>query len=51
MADGPEGESELVEAGPGPSPQVLAENRQAGGSTPPKEPGWYPVRANPNEQT
>lgn len=51
MADGAEGESGPVEAGPGPSPQVLAENRQAGGSAPPKEPGWYPVRANPNEQT
>ena len=51
MADGAEGESEPVEAGPGPSPHVLAENRQSGGSTPPKEPGWYPVRANPNEQT
>jgi hypothetical protein len=51
MADDAEGESEPVEAGPGPSPQVLAENRQTGGSAPPKEPGWYPVRANPNEQT
>jgi hypothetical protein len=30
---------------------VLAGNRQAGGAAPPKEPGWYPVRTNPNEQT
>lgn len=51
MADGAEVESEAAEAGPGAAPQVLAENRQAGGSAPPKEPGWYPVRANPNEQT
>ncbi len=51
MADGAEGEPGPVEASPGPSPQVLAESRQAGGSAPPKEPGWYPVRANPNEQT
>jgi hypothetical protein len=57
MADGEEGGPEpveavqAVEAGRGPSPQVLAENRQAGGTAPPKEPGWYPVRANPNEQT
>jgi hypothetical protein len=51
MADGEEGESGPVEDGPGPSPQVLAGNRQAGGTAPPKEPGWYPVRANPNEQT
>jgi hypothetical protein len=51
MADGPEGESEPAQEGPAPSPQVLAESRQAGGSAPPKEPGWYPVRANPNEQT
>jgi hypothetical protein len=51
MADGAEGESGPVEDGAGPSPQVLAENRQAAGSAPPKEPGWYPVRANPNEQT
>jgi hypothetical protein len=54
VADGEEGGSEpveAVEADPGPSPQVLADNRQAGGTAPPKEPGWYPVRANPNEQT
>ena len=51
MADGEEGESPPGEAPPGPSPQVIAENRQAGGSAPPKEPGWYPVRTNPNEQT
>lgn len=51
MADGEEGESPPGEAPPGPSPQVIAENRQAGGAAPPKEPGWYPVRTNPNEQT
>ena len=50
MADGAQGDAGPVEAGPGPSPQVLSENRQAGGTPPPKEPGWYPVRANPNEQ-
>src|ERR1700722_3731933 len=37
--------------GPGPSPQVIADNRPAGAGAPPKEPGWYPVRTNPNEQT
>lgn len=51
MADGEEGESPPGEAEPGPSPQVIAESRQAGGAAPPKEPGWYPVRTNPNEQT
>lgn len=51
MADGAEGESATAQAVPGPPPQVLADNRQAGGSASPKEPGWYPVRANPNEQT
>jgi hypothetical protein len=29
----------------------MAENRQVAGTAPPKEPGWYPVRTNPNEQT
>ncbi len=33
------------------SPQVIADNRPAGAAAPPKEPGWYPVRTNPNEQT
>jgi hypothetical protein len=51
MADGEEYESRGVGAGHAPSRQVLAENRQAGQAVPPKEPGWYPVRANPNEQT
>jgi hypothetical protein len=38
-------------AGPEASPQVLADNRQGAAAAPPKEPGWYPVRTNPNEQT
>lgn len=50
MADGAEGEAGPVEAGPGPPPKALTGNGQAGNSSPPKEPGWYPVRANPNEQ-
>ncbi len=37
--------------GPGPSAQVIADNPQAAAGAPPKEPGWYPVRTNPNEQT
>ncbi len=38
--------------GPGPgSPQALADARTGGAGAPPKEPGWYPVRTNPNEQT
>ncbi len=51
MADGEEDESGAVGGSRAPSRQVLAENRQAGHAVPPKEPGWYPVRANPNEQT
>ena len=51
MADGVDGESPPADAEPGPSPQVLAQSRQAGSNAPPKEPGWYPVRTNPNEQT
>ena len=51
MADGVDGESPPADADPASSPQVLAENRQAGANAPPKEPGWYPVRTNPNEQT
>jgi hypothetical protein len=30
---------------------MSAEHRAPGAAAPPKEPGWYPVRANPNEQT
>jgi hypothetical protein len=30
---------------------MYAEYRQSAAGAPPKEPGWYPVRANPNEQT
>jgi hypothetical protein len=37
--------------GPGPAPQVVTESRQPGGAAPPKEPGWYPIRTTPNEQT
>ena len=33
------------------SPQVVSDSRAASAGTPPKEPGWYPVRTNPNEQT
>jgi hypothetical protein len=33
------------------SPQLVSDARAASGGTPPKEPGWYPVRTNPNEQT
>jgi hypothetical protein len=33
------------------SPQPVADTRAAAAGTPPKEPGWYPVRTNPNEQT
>jgi hypothetical protein len=33
------------------SPQVVADSRAASAGAPPKEPGWYPVRTNPNEQT
>jgi hypothetical protein len=51
MPEGEDGEAAPTESVPEPSPQVLAENRQAGGNAPPKEPGWYPVRTNPNEQT
>lgn len=51
MADGVDGESPPADADTGPAPQVLAGNRQAGATAPPKEPGWYPVRTNPNEQT
>lgn len=35
----------------GTAPQAIAGNRPTGATTPPKEPGWYPVRTNPNEQT
>ena len=51
MADGEDGEHLTTEADRRVSPQVLADSRQPGGATAPKEPGWYPVRANPNEQT
>jgi hypothetical protein len=48
-------DGEFAAAGRGPGPQVIAENRQPGGisppNAPPKEPGWYPVRSTPNEQT
>jgi hypothetical protein len=37
--------------GPGLSAQVIADNVPTGAGAPPKEPGWYPVRTNPNEQT
>jgi hypothetical protein len=40
-----------VSPGSEPSAQVIADNRPAGAVAPPKEPGWYPVRTNPNEQT
>ena len=33
------------------APQVASETRTASAGPPPKEPGWYPVRTNPNEQT
>jgi len=33
------------------SSQVVADSRAASAGAPPKEPGWYPVRTNPNEQT
>jgi hypothetical protein len=32
-------------------PQLTADTRAAAAAAPPKEPGWYPVRTNPNEQT
>jgi hypothetical protein len=38
----PEGES---------SPQLVSDSPSAATGAPPKEPGWYPVRTNPNEQT
>lgn len=44
-------DGESAAGGPGPSPQVLSEDRQPGAAAPPKEPGWYPVRSTPNEQT
>lgn len=34
-----------------PPAQVIPHERPAGDGSPPKEPGWYPVRTNPNEQT
>jgi hypothetical protein len=37
--------------GPGANPPVIADSPQAGGAAPPKDPGWYPVRTSPNEQT
>lgn len=49
MADGAEGRHAAGDAVH--APQMFAENRVGGGTTPPKEPGWYPVRSNPNEQT
>jgi hypothetical protein len=53
MADGERGKHAAPDPDPDPrlSPQVLADNRQPGTAAPPKEPGWYPVRSNPNEQT
>ncbi len=49
MAEDREGQS--AEAPSVVSPQVVPEIRAEGGDAPPKEPGWYPVRTNPNEQT
>ena len=53
MADDDAGTQASSGPGPGPPPQVLAGNRMSGAAAPPtdKEPGWYPVRTNPNEQT
>ena len=49
MAEDREGQSS--DAPSVPSPQVVPDIRAEGGGGPPKEPGWYPVRTNPNEQT
>jgi hypothetical protein len=49
MAEDGEGQSEAPPSAP--SPQVVADIRAEGSGGPPKEPGWYPVRTNPNEQT
>jgi hypothetical protein len=49
MAEDREGQSSDV--GAAGSPQVVRDARAEGGGGPPKEPGWYPVRTNPNEQT
>jgi hypothetical protein len=48
MGEDREGQSEAPSA---PSPQVVPDIRAEGSGAPPKEPGWYPVRTNPNEQT
>ncbi len=37
--------------GPGPPSPVIADGPQVGAAAPPKDPGWYPVRTSPNEQT
>jgi len=49
MAEEPESGSTLRAES---SPQLAADNRapKAGSAPHPKEPGWYPVRTNPNEQ-
>lgn len=47
MADGNVEEPPRLE----PSTQVIPDRSLAGGASPPKDPGWYPVRTNPNEQT
>ena len=49
MAEDREGQSS--EAPSAPSPQVVPDIRAEGSGALPKEPGWYPVRTNPNEQT
>ena len=48
MAEDREGQSGAPSV---PSPQVVPDIRAEGSGAPPKEPGWYPVRTNPNEQT
>jgi hypothetical protein len=48
MAEDREGQSGAPSV---PSPQVVPDIRAEASGAPPKEPGWYPVRTNPNEQT